>query len=169
MTELIYVEGPDHAGKTTLINKMRGKKDFVFHNGVYPSPEYAMKTYNNQISYYFDSMVTTFDNWRMFMDRGPIAERVYGEVMRNTLVDMTLLHECLFRLQEAGAQCIMCLPPRNIAIEGWKSRLDSEYIQDSDRYLQVYDMYAAILERPIILEWEHYDYTKEESYINGQS
>lgn len=169
MTKLIYIEGPDGAGKTTLINELKKPEDMFYHNGVYNSTADAFDTYHEQINCYEQQKVTTFTNFNCYLDRGPIAEVNYGLVMRGTIVPHGMYSNLLDRMKSMpDLEFILCLPPYEDAHANWARNIKNEYIKRDKQYRQVYKMYADLLELSFFgIKINHYDYTKGEFYVNS--
>ena len=165
MAKLLYIEGPDHSGKTTLIEKIRKEQDRFYHNGVFNSPQEAYFAYKMQIMCYeednFENDIIT-----TIMDRGPCAEQIYGSIMRNQNMSAPMLEDLLLHLNRVEAHMIICLPPMITCLEGWMSRRDQEYVKDTELYKDVWRGYNDLLQSAenIPLEITHYDYTVQPEF-----
>lgn len=81
MSNIIIVEGPDGAGKTTLINKLlatyKDSKVFKFSNPKNPNEE--------QLSMYANALVAAAKECEtVIFDRSWFSELVYGPIVRGT-------------------------------------------------------------------------------------
>lgn len=165
---LIIVEGPDGAGKTTLIEKItermvtRGQKPHVRNHGSYPGEANVFRHYAMDV---LDALIpdSAID---VIMDRSWISEPIYGLAMRGganriapyqrkTLEDLAVL---------AGGVVIVCLPSLDVCREAWRARLDTEYVKREEQYRCVYDGYALALSmRPWPMDTIAYDRTNLDS------
>ena len=89
MKHVIYVDGPDCCGKSTLISAIKREGDLVIHNGLYETPAQAYAAYIRQIQSFLAASQTKYN--RLILDRGVLSEIVYGQVLRNTLPDAALI------------------------------------------------------------------------------
>lgn len=154
MQNTIIVEGPDGAGKTTLIEQLF--KDVpTIHNGVYPSPEAAYNVYCDQLDKCrnFESVV---------FDRSHISQAIYGPIYRNEphLTDAHDWVDGVFQVRQAIV--ILCHTSR--AIDNWLARRKQggEYVQAETKFLKIYEAYklsniTKYTKLPIV----SYDYTTD--------
>ena len=166
MSKLYYIEGPDGCGKTKWIEDHKVAKDMFYHNGVYESVEDAFNNYHEQLNCYEQHKMTTFDDFNCYMDRGPVAEMIYGLVMRGTTIPPKMYMELLSRFQKvAELEFIIFLPPLEVAMDIWASRLHAEYIKHSKKYIAVYHMYEDMIGKDFFgITIHKYDFTQEDNY-----
>ncbi len=94
------IEGPDGAGKSTLARQLG--TDGVWHNGTYAgvSPEDLYKIYDAQIS---NAMVAAAGGKTIAIDRGPLSEYIYGQVLRgHSRLGLEEVEELLARVDRVG-------------------------------------------------------------------
>ena len=166
---LLIVEGPDAAGKTTLIDcieaQLKGHIQ-VYHHGAYLKE-------SNIAHYYLQSICSALrrDSELVVMDRSWIAEPIYGEVMRNgnnrINKDERYMLEVAARL--AGAKIVLCLPPFSVCEQKWSERLDREYPQKSEQLKGIYNGYQNEFQHwgnglMHAMPWVHFDYTQTNNF-----
>lgn len=125
----VIVEGPDGAGKSTLIRGL--KLTPVVHNGVLEDP---FGTYLSEIR--CDALKG--------IDRFYPSEQVYGPVMRNQNM-VGSKHRMLDRvLLSQKTVLVLCLPPKEVARDNWRLRLssDDEYVTKLSMWEDIYDRYS---------------------------
>lgn len=142
MKKLILFEGPDCAGKTTLIESIKQEQDEYIHNGLYPSQQAAIDAYMIQ----FDNFEKRTTDYFTLMDRAHWSEEAYGRVIRDThmlMGDWQMLEE---RLNEINALVVLCLPPMNHAVFRWSQRngLGQEFVTKKDQYMDIYKKYMNL-------------------------
>lgn len=149
--QTIIMEGPDCAGKTTLINS-EFEQFKRKHNGVYGSSDIACKAYINQLNSIQEDTV---------FDRMHLSELVYGSAIRGSAMDKKLFAVVELLAAYREAVLIICLPPKETLIESWKNRRGKEYVKRMDQMLAIYDVYEKahqLTKIPTI----YYDYTDVE-------
>lgn len=154
MTKLILFEGPDCAGKTTLIESIVMPGDHYIHNGLYPSQQAAIDAYLHQ----FEETSKSYDT--TFIDRAHWSEQAYGKVIRDTHMlqdDWEMLEN---KLLEINALTVLCLPSIFLAHERWSERnkKGEEFVTKRAQYTKIYIEYIHLLKKAssnIVL----YDYT----------
>lgn len=160
---IIYLEGPDGAGKTELIKQIQKPNDIFFHNGVYGSPEIACANYLAQLKYYRDVQSETFGDFDLILDRGIFAEMIYGPIMRGTSVPTELAERVISQLASFNTQLIVCLPPFAYSFGTWANRQDVEYVKEINQYNRIYDKYKELLDDSR-LNTIHYDFTQTKEF-----
>lgn len=158
MKKIVYVEGPDCAGKTTLINAIQREGDKVIHNGRFPTAKDAYDAYIKQLQ---DFKTDEFD--RLILDRGVLSEIVYGQVMRNTVGDVVLLKTIMDLIQEFDYDIIICLPHFGQTVIKWAQRLESEYTQQFEQYVTIYEMFQRLPKE--VADVMVHDYTQNNQEI----
>lgn len=142
----IIVEGPDGAGKTTLVNAL---DDVMRIASLYPVVRYHYGELPNlsgpQLArIYRDSMtIPGIGVGDVICDRSWISEEPYRRVYRPDL--RRLNPEIDRRLARAAARCssaiILCLPDFYRIAENFKNRMGEEYLDDMDQLSLVYKWY----------------------------
>lgn len=165
-SRVYYIEGPDGSGKTTLINNALEETDLKVHNGPYPSSAEAYAAYMSQ--YESAAKVLSLDpNLTVYIDRGPISEVVYGQVLRSGPAEPPKeFFECLRKLEELNATIIICLPPSEVSKANWKSRLNEEHVKKEIQYNRIYNKYTEIVKhlRSFKGDVVFYDYTTKRKF-----
>lgn len=157
--KVIYVEGPDCAGKSTLINALKREGDYIIHNGRFPSQEEAYVEYLRQLNEFSKS---NYD--RLILDRGVLSEVIYGMVMRQTTPDEHSFRLIIKQLDELDYDFVVCLPPFGRAVMHWAKRQDDEYINQFEQYVLIYDLYSKIEKEFSDIVYIH-DYTRNNQEI----
>lgn len=163
MSRLVYLEGPDCAGKTTLIEKqLREDGDIFHHNKQFSSPDAAFAAYNQQLD------VFELSSRDMIIDRGPIAEKIYGFVMRKTEADIDDFSDLMRRYAKLDVDFILCLPPWSICFNKWMDRRSTEYVKDALDFMKIYELYEHVLKGTLNLPFKvtQYDFTAVENFDN---
>lgn len=156
MKKLILFEGPDCAGKTTLIESIKQEQDTYIHNGLYPSQQAAIDAYMAQ----FDNFEKRDGDWLTLIDRAHWSEEAYGRIIRDThmlMGDWNMLEE---RLNEINALVVLCMPPMNNAVHRWSQRngLGQEFVTKRGQYADIYREYLQLRSRALS-NVVVYDYT----------
>lgn len=164
----ILVEGPDGAGKTTLINKLTsrfGVTDFT-HHGTYLGE-------SNIAQIYLNSLLSAWHRrsddkpYSMLLDRSWLAEPIYGAVMRDgenrvTTWQRRMLERTFLGL---GGVVVLCIPPFETCLRNWSTRREREYPDSRQKLRAIFQGYydsASIWYRrglPVLL----YDYEVDPS------
>lgn len=166
MKQIIYIEGPDCCGKSTLVNALKREGDLVIHNGRYDTAQIAYNTYIKQLQDFKESK-----HERLILDRGVLSEIVYGQVMRDTVGDVVQLKVIFDMLQEFAYDIIICLPPFGPTVIKWARRLDEEYVNQFEQFVTIYEMFQRLPKE--VSETMIHDYTQNNQeiidYVNGKS
>lgn len=134
MNNLIIVEGPDGAGKSTLIAALHRSLPaaHLVHHG--PMPEvFDLPTV------YHRSMVE--HPGLTIIDRAWVSERIYGTVCRG--INRVSFGGRLMLERKAlslGVLEVLCLPPLKDCMKTWRQR--EEYIKDEIQFMAIYRKYA---------------------------
>lgn len=161
---LVIVEGPDGAGKSTLINDLKdwfeaGGKPFEFtHHGAYKGEYQIWK-------HYFDSMLPAFAaESNVILDRSWIAEPIYGQVHRDGLNRVADWQRRI--LMHVASSCrvsvIWCLPPLSKCLQAYRSRREREMLDNERQLEQVFWLYQQCIPK-INLPGMTYDWTVNKS------
>lgn len=134
---IIICEGPDGAGKTTLAKESFKHYEYI-HNGVFETPDKAYLAYANQISRLEPSS-------NVFIDRMHISERIYGTIYHGVYMSDAQYYQLDNLLNDLSAVVVLCIPPYEIALRNWASRLDEELLADEDTFKQVYQRYESMI------------------------
>lgn len=143
---LVIVEGPDGAGKTTLIRNLEPSfgRAVVRRHGAYLGESDISR-------HYMRDLLEAIDNRGdvVFMDRSWLSEPVYGRAARGGLTRMTDREEQMLvsAAWVARAVVVLCLPPYEACLSAWASRPAEEYLKKSAQLRAVYDGYAASVVR----------------------
>jgi hypothetical protein len=137
----IIVEGPDGAGKTTLIEELvKGKRRAeIVHHGAYLGETTIAHRYLEPMveALKYPERLTVFD-------RSWLAEPIYGKVMRAGVNRISVAeHRVLSRVALGlGAVTIAVLPSFETCFEVWGNRTAIEYPQKKEQLRAIYDAYA---------------------------
>jgi thymidylate kinase len=156
---IIILEGPDGAGKSTLVKQLAqhfgDEMVHTIHHGPYPNmpPEALCKTF-------FRSMTPALTfNDTVIMDRSWLSEPIYGAIYRNGDIRVDLPRRRMLErvALSRGGVVIHCQPSFEACANAFMARKDEEYLDDLTQLRQVYDEYETLglrTELPIV----HYDY-----------
>jgi len=133
---IIICEGPDGSGKTTLAKNFSHYE--YIHNGAFETSDKAFNAYVNQID-----KLTPQSN--VFVDRMHISERIYGTIYHGFNMDDSKYYHVDNLLNQLGAIVLLCIPPYEVALSNWKSRLHEEMLSDEDIFKQIYQRYEAMV------------------------
>jgi thymidylate kinase len=136
MKRIIIIEGPDGAGKTTLVDLLAG--DYVVtKHGSYPDEAQIWKRF-------FDSMLPAYsDKADVLLDRSWISEPIYGAVYRHGLNRIEPWQKRLLEhiTDKCETKIVWCLPPVEVCIDVFNSRKESEMLDDEFQLREVYSLY----------------------------
>jgi hypothetical protein len=120
----IIVEGPDGAGKTTLVNALRQRLSCLRYHHEGPPPK------EGSILRHYGSLIATKDD--TIFDRAHFGELVYGPLLRGQSGlesrDMVMMRRLTRGL---GVISILCLPPWEVCRTNTETR--SEYLSAQQR------------------------------------
>jgi predicted ATPase len=137
---LIILEGPDGAGKTTLAKELE-KCGYVYvHHGV-PTEEEGKDLFAWRLKALLDAR----EFQSVVFDRLHLSERIYGPVMRGASLH-TELHEKLIEryLHAQGGQVVICLPPWRVVLNNWMKNQENEYVDSPQKLKRIYDAYEKL-------------------------
>lgn len=159
---LTIFEGPDGAGKTTLIAAWqrrlegKGQKTRVTAHGTYLGVR-------DLAPVYLEDCVRALSGEAVLMDRSWLSEAVYGPIMRGeNRIDVASRRMLERAALAASAVVVRCLPPFETCRKNYLARKHLEYLPN-DHYLRaVYDMFTK---QSCDLQSVIFDYTQEPSKI----
>jgi ABC-type cobalamin/Fe3+-siderophores transport system ATPase subunit len=144
---LIIVEGPDGAGKTTLVERMwkhleaKGRTVSLQGHGPYLNNQYITYNYLRSIEMAADAPPTAC----MIMDRSWYSEPIYGQAMRggrNRIAPADLIYLDLKALTLLNPLVILCLPPKEACLKAYAARREMEYIDQPHKLEAVWELYS---------------------------
>lgn len=171
--QLIIVEGPDGAGKTTLIKRTLKKRSRLFkmrHHGAYVGEKEIAH-------HYLKSMWPAYTGrYPVIMDRSWIAEPIYGAAFRNG--EDRVGPAFARMLERVALSCrgvvVLALPPFSNCAKAFESRPEQEYLDSVATLRKVYDGYAALIKggpRTLAvwrgLPFVRYDWRKAVNHLDG--
>lgn len=138
--QLIILEGPDGAGKSTLAERYAAQGFWVVHLDRFPRVK-------NLARLHLEAMTPALNRHRaVVLDRAWMTERVYGEVYRSgaNRIPVPLAR----MLERVAARCptrvLLCLPPVEACLKAFRSRRDQEYLKGEDDLRRVWERYAEL-------------------------
>lgn len=160
---IVILEGPDGGGKTTLAEQLRHVlQERTMVHSIKHGPYKGVDS-EQLCKIYFRSMsqALTYDD-TVILDRAWLSEPIYGEVYRNGAdrVD-TPRRRMLERVAlSRGAVVVHCQPDIEVCLKTFKSRMDDEYLDNTEQLEAVYHGYETLPQRtclPVI----PYDYERD--------
>ena len=148
---IIIIEGSDFSGKSTLANELMQKyRNHVYiHCAVTPN---IFALHQTAIT----NGIGLSEDFTVIIDRLHYSELVYGPIFRNGVsYDVKKFDEHYSSKHFPNIYKILCLPPKEIVLEGFKKRA-AQGGEMFDTVEKVYDEYAK---NP--LGWTIYDWTKD--------
>jgi thymidylate kinase len=149
---LTIIEGPDGAGKSTLIEAWKswlegprnglGGKVVITHHTAYLDREDITPLYMLDLRHAHENPRNHY-----ILDRSWISEFVYGPTMRGKIRVDTAQRRALERMAlTSGAILIYCMPPFDKCVEAYQKRKGLEYLPDTDKLAQVYAGYQDLIQ-----------------------
>lgn len=136
--KIVYLEGPDGAGKSSFVERHQKPNDLYIHNGPYASPKEAFHEFNDQLDmmwYLRGSNVT------IWLDRWLMSEEIYSHVKEERNIGVfrnAFLWSKFFLLRPT---ILFCLPPVNICVTNWSNRIEHEELKRQSQFDDVYHFY----------------------------
>ncbi len=167
--KVVIVEGPDGAGKTTLIENVLVPAGYVngFHNGVYISPQKAYEAYASQ-----GRSIQDLREGVCF-DRSHISQAIYGPIMRGErFEDYASEHWAIdYRFCELRAVVVVCRGEHTMRNWEFNNRHKNEYVtkrEQMEAIVEGYDHNISLYTKlPCIsYSYETWDIETHTSIIN---
>lgn len=151
---ITLIEGPDCAGKTTLI-----KSHFSDHKYVHFG---AFKTADDAYYAYAEFLTWAHIEKKIIVDRMLLSELVYGAILRSQYMKYKHINKLINRLLEHKTVIVICLPPLLTVMDEWQKRHAIEYVKDRGNMLEIYDRFMQFALSPAkYLPTVIYDWTDE--------
>lgn len=139
-SKVVIVEGPDGAGKSTLIEKILIPAGYLcmFHNGVYDNPTKAYQNYATQAQ-----MVAELKKGICF-DRAHISQAVYGPIMRGELFERFAYQHWSVDARFEDLQTVVVRCCGSHAIHNWEfnNRHKGEYVKKREEMEAIIKRYS---------------------------
>jgi thymidylate kinase len=146
VAQIIILEGPDGAGKSTLALRLKqlvtaNDGRAVIRHTTKPFPgEDVFKTYLNNI---LGALIDVRNGTTVIFDRFHLGELVYGSIIRGkSAFDMHGLHILDRIVNSSNATVTICLPSKDTCLRNWAARKGQEYVQEGDKLSQIWEAYA---------------------------
>lgn len=137
---MLIVEGPDGAGKTTLIEGLKERYGFEVAPRVVSKEAVPMidvqQWVEENLQKGFQDII--FDRHRL------ISQPIYGPIMGRTdpgFDDLVWLYDVMNRFYRTPKMTIYCMPPKSVVLKNIENDDDNKAIADKISY--IYDAYAA--------------------------
>jgi len=136
---IVIVEGPDGAGKTTLMRTFKAWGwRYAYHDAPPVTGEDKFETYTAAILSVKPSEYVIFDRFHL-------SEHVYGQVVRGkTQIELEHVRILNRILYARGCLTIFCLPALRTIEKNWGDRLDVEYVKETEQLRAVVDLYRQL-------------------------
>lgn len=151
--KVVYLEGPDRAGKTSVANYLVDK-GFKYFHATYSKGMNVLQHHQDIIN-----QVLECDE-DVVLDRLCLSEYVYSLVFRNGVWYGRDNYDKLINQVQPTHQIIV-LPERDEYLKNIKRDLQNEMYKDLEQNLIVYDIYDMIQKDKTYGSWRRFDYTKE--------
>lgn len=170
---LIILEGPDGAGKTTLA---RALAQHGYHRAHAGPPPASANSEEKIFQRYLRPLLKVGARPAVF-DRWHLGEPIYGRVCRGKTYFTPRAEDLVERqLAAVGAQVVICLPPWRHVLVTWLARKRFEYVKTADQLREIYWAYYELYrDRAAARGYVLYDYTRHrpsyfvESLLAGQN
>lgn len=138
---MIVVEGPDGAGKTTLIQKLSSQWDLPIAPRAVSKDAEAM----TDLVKWVQQNVFSAPHNQIFDRHRLISEPIYGPILRRTqrpcFDDLAWMADMVKAFYRAGPLLIYCLPPRDVVRANIQGDPDNAVV--SDHIDAIYTAYVA--------------------------
>lgn len=149
---ITIVEGPDCTGKSTLIKNVFGEAAASWHFGP-PGVRGAWVEYLSALS---DAAIIIKEwdndqdvaecNRNYVLDRFIYGELIYPKVVKRPstldLIKVRMLERVLLAQQ---AIVVFCMTRQDLALELWRERQDTEFLQKEQQFLEAYTLWNELL------------------------
>ena len=158
MAQYIIVEGPDGAGKTTLVNHILAANPgaFLAHFGKPATDEEAFNYWKVYLQYVKDHEKEAV----VILDRSWYSDMVYGPVMRDreemTRDNMELLEMAVIAC--GGGIILYCTGRPDVLWRRCKERGET-FVRTSEQLRRLHDRYEEVMRFPKYLPVVRYDTT----------
>lgn len=160
MPSITIFEGPDGGGKTSAAREYAKRiKALYYHFSAWRHME------DQYPRLFLEAMMPALMGYQnVVMDRSWLSDRPYNAAYHKgkpliSSYNATVLERVAMR---CDTNVIMCLPPKEVCLENFRSRMDSEMLDDPDQLEYVYLLYREMVEdnKGSALPITVYDYTK---------
>lgn len=150
--KLILVEGPDGAGKTTLVDRLFWSTRAAWRSscGVPQGP--ALPEYTRKLieGWYERAPVVIFDRFHL-------GEQVYGPIMRNGdslgAMGCEVLEDILRQFYHPVV--VLARPPLESCLDVWRARRDKEYVDDEEKMVRVWESFGNLRTSLRVIDYDH--------------
>jgi hypothetical protein len=163
---IIVVEGPDGAGKTTLMENVRaaaGRRYFVMlRHSCRPLTEEDALAFNRSLWAISDQGLTCIVDRHAF-----VSEPIYGPILRgHSLVDGFSADELGNMLKDSVSKIIYCRPPIHVIKENLSKQPQLAGIFEKiDQIVEGYDKRMRTLQLRYAIPVVYYDWTQKKDVI----
>ena len=158
LPNVIILEGCDGGGKTTLANRLRDELGYCI---VKTGPPVVGE--DTLTSYMAALLVAHSGGDKTVFDRHYLGETIYGPLLRGVDTLGPVKRAAIERVIETcGARMIICCPPWDVLVAGWRSKDDlltrveqlrhvhDRYLEEAERLgLRIYDWTASDAEETL--------------------
>jgi GTPase SAR1 family protein len=160
---VIVVEGPDGAGKTTLVNFLASHYGFRVENKDKENrqePGGPPKRPTRESTWEALGLAVAGHTPVLIYDRLFVSELIYGPIVKQR-VDMGTTERILAERVFAALSIpfVLCMPPKEQVVDNVK-RTEGQWTTAKEKIGEIYDAYAAYW--PPLIGYIHYDYTFDE-------
>ena len=152
MKNIIYLEGCDCSGKTTLAQEFMANGYHYFHSTYF-------KGMNVEEAHLYTAKLIQETESDVVLDRGPLSEYVYGTTFRDSWYGIDVYNSIMKKI--APTKQILCAPQFDKVLKCFNDPEREEMFKSED-IEDIYVLYKeAVLLDDRFGEWEIYDYNKE--------
>ena len=156
--KLFVVEGPDGAGKTTLIKQL--EEALSWHTEVVHHGPYLDRSDVQLRNIYHNSFVRTMGERKhnVILDRSWVSEVMYGTVVRDgSRISNADIKRFELHMRNVGGAYIMCMPPVETCLANYAARKEMEYLENEESLRTIYGLYDTFKTDQKMF---YHDYTK---------